>query len=379
MNDRPAILGGSPVRPQGPPDWPMPDPEVERVVADALRDGSWGRYESGHVEKLEAELARYHEIPFALTCASGTLAVEIALRSLPVGSGDEVIVAGYDYESNLLCVHAVGATPVLVDVAANNWNFDPNRIANAFGPKTKAILVSHLHGGLVPMAEVTAMAAAHGLRVIEDAAQATGAAIHGRKAGTWGDVGILSFGGSKLLAAGRGGALLTRNAEIRQRIRVQLRRGVQQWAALSEIQAAALLPQLAKLDERNARRAANVRRLLDLLKDVPGFRPFSNAIPESQSAFYKLGFQFDPAKFGISRDRFVSALRAEGVAFDNGFRAGHVGRSSDRYRKGSDLIEAEHAQHGAVVLHHPVLLGGEPEIDEVACAVRKIYANAERL
>lgn len=379
MSDDPAILGGPAVRPQGPPDWPPPDPDVERAVAAALRDGSWGRYDGGHVEGLEADLSAYHQIPHALTCASGTLAVEIALRALAVGPGDEVIVPAYDYEANFLCVHAVGATPILMDVTADNGCLDPTHLEAAVSPATKAILVSHLHGGLAPMAAVTAFAAANGLRVIEDAAQATGATVQGRRAGTWGDVGVLSFGGSKLLAAGRGGALLTRHAELHQRLRVQLRRGVQQWAALSEIQAVALRPQLAKLDERNARRAANVRRLFALLADVPGLRPFANSVGDSQPAFYKLGFQYDPAAFGLSRDRFVAALRAEGVAFDAGFRAVHVGRSPGRFRQSGDLTEAERAHRDAAVLHHPVLLCNDPEIDEVARAVRKIYANAKRL
>src|SRR5262249_51940788 len=237
----------------------------------------------------------------------------------------------------------------------------------------------HLHGGLVPMAEVTAFAAERGLRVIEDAAQATGATVQGRRAGTWGDVGVLSFGGSKLLTAGRGGALLTRHADLHQRRRGRLRRGVQQGAALSEIKAVALQPQLAKLDERNARRAANVRRLLGLIADVPGLRAFANTVDESQPAFYKLGFQYDAGLFGLSRDRFVDALRAEGIAFDAGFRAVHVGRSPGRFRACGTLSEAESAHHGTVTLHHPVLLCNEPEIDEVARAVRKIYANAQRL
>src|SRR5262245_52967433 len=96
VNDDPALLGGKPVRPLGPPDWPGFDPDVAAAVQAAQRDGSWGRYEGPHVERLELELARYFGVPFALTCASGTLAVEIALRAVPVGPGDEVILSAYD-------------------------------------------------------------------------------------------------------------------------------------------------------------------------------------------------------------------------------------------------------------------------------------------
>ena len=120
--------------------------------------------------------------------------------------GDEVILAAYDYPGNFLSVHAVGARPVLVDVAPGDWNLCPEKVAEAVRPQTRAVIASHLHGGLVPMARLMELAAGHGLAVIEDAAQCPGALVQGRKAGTWGDVGVLSFGGSKLLSAGRGGA-----------------------------------------------------------------------------------------------------------------------------------------------------------------------------
>ena len=154
---------------------------------------------------------------------------------------------GLDYEPNFLTIHAVGATPVLVDLAANNANLDPDMLEDAITTQTRAILVSHLHGGVIPMSRVMEIAQRHGLPVVEDAAQATGALIEGRRAGSWGQIGVLSFGGSKLLSSGRGGALLIHRPEILQRARLFLSRGIQQWAALSELQGAVLLPQLAKL------------------------------------------------------------------------------------------------------------------------------------
>jgi dTDP-4-amino-4,6-dideoxygalactose transaminase len=379
MHDLPALLGGPSVRSKGPPDWPFPDPNVHAALEQALRDGAWGKYDGGNVERLEQELADYHRVPFALTCASGTLAVEVALRALPVGPGDEVIVPAYDYEANFLCVHAAGATPVLADVASGNACLDPQHLQTGFGPRVKAILVSHLHGGMAPMAGIMEFAARHRLHVIEDAAQVPGAVLQGRKAGTWGDVGVLSFGGSKLLTAGRGGALLSSRPELHQRMRVLLRRGIQQFAALSELQAAVLRPQLAKLDERNSVRSENVRRLCEMLSGTPGVRPFTNVVSDSQPGYYKLGFWFDETAFGLPRSRFAAALRAEGVAFDEGFRAVHVSRSASRFRRGDSLVTAERAHHEVVILHHPVLLGGPDEIGQVARAVSKIYANSRRL
>src|SRR5262249_13838403 len=155
------------------------------------------------------------------------------------------------------------------DVAPGNWNLDVTRLSEAISDRTKAVIVSHLHGGLVPMREVMAVCAARGVVVVEDAAQCPGATVQGRPAGAWGDVGVVSFGGSKLLSAGRGGALLTRRADVAQRARLVLGRGNNLVAPLSELQAAVLLPQLGMLSARHERRAASVRRLGELLALVP--------------------------------------------------------------------------------------------------------------
>jgi dTDP-4-amino-4,6-dideoxygalactose transaminase len=394
--DLPAILGGPPVRPEGPPAWPPPDPDVQAALAATVASGAWGQYHGEHVIALEAELAAFHGVRHALTCATGTLAVEAALRALRVGPGDEVVMAAYEYESNFLTVHAIDAKPVLVDVAPHNWNLDPAHLEAAFTPHTKAVICSHLHGGLVPMREVVEIAHLHGVGVIEDAAQAPGATVQGRPAGTWGDVGTLSFGGSKLLTAGRGGALLFRDAQPHQRAKVWLHRGLQQWAPLSELQAAALRPQLAKLREATRARADMVATLLASRERpelygtpvahapgspgdasgvalAPGLSAFENSTDQSMPAFYKVGFRYDAAAFGPSRDLFVKALRTEGIAFDAGFNALHVGRSPSRFRAVGDLPHATAAHHGCVVLHHPVLSGTAAEVQQVADAVAKVY------
>jgi dTDP-4-amino-4,6-dideoxygalactose transaminase len=251
-------------------------------------------------------------------------------------------------------------------------------LAAAVGPATKAVIATHLHGGVVPMREVMEVAAAHGLSVIEDAAQAPGAQVQGRRAGTWGDAGVLSFGGSKLLTAGRGGALLTHQANVHQRARVGLHRA-NVVCPLSELQAAVLLPQLDWLDERNAHRSRSVRLLTEGLAAVAGLRPFVNHCPDCTPGYYKVGFQFEAARLGVSRERFVAALRAEGVAVDEGFRSLHRGRSSKRFRQSGELREADRAHEGCVMLHHPVLLGGPEEIEEVVRAVRKVLALAPAL
>jgi dTDP-4-amino-4,6-dideoxygalactose transaminase len=351
---------------------------VRLALEQAVRDGSWGKYHGGHVERLEKRLAEWLGVPHVLTCGSGTFAVEAALRALQVGPGDEVVLAGYDYPGNFLAVHAVGARPVLTDVEADNWNLAHEPLADALTGATRAVIVSHLHGGLAAMREVTAVCQARGVPVVEDAAQAPGAVVQGRPAGTWGDVGVFSFGGSKLLCAGRGGALATRRADVHQRARLVLGRGNNLVCPLSELQAAALLPQLDALPARHARRSAAVARLAELLAGVPGLHLFRNSV-QGSPAYYKVGMQLDEGAFGLPRGRFTAAVRAEGVALDEGFRALHVGRSASRWRAGGPLTQAGRAHAGVVVLHHPVLLHEDADVEQVAQAVRRVREHAERL
>jgi perosamine synthetase len=372
----PALLGGPAVRPEGPPVWPQLDPEVQAAIASALSSGSWGQYHGENVRALEEELARFHGVPHALTCASGTVAVETALRALRVGGGDEVVMSAYDYEPNFLSVHTVGAKPVLVDVAPNNWNLDPNCLRAALSPRTRAILCSHLHGGIVPMREVMEIARMQSIGVVEDVCQATGATVQGKPAGTWGDIGVLSFGGSKLITAGRGGALLFSDSQHHQRARVCLHRGNQQWAPLSELQAAVVRPQLRKLRERTWTRWERSRELTgpgSELTTVPGLAAFANSVADSIPGFFKVGFQFDPDRFGLSRELFLKALRAEGMAFDPGFKALHIGRSPSRFQVVGSLIHAARAHERCVALHHPVLGTTSAEVSQVAEAVVKVY------
>jgi dTDP-4-amino-4,6-dideoxygalactose transaminase len=376
--DLPALLGGRPLRPQGPPTWPPADEAVLAALTRAFADGSWGQYHGGNVERLENRLSAWLDLPHVLTCASGTLAVEAALRAAGAGPGGEVVLAAYDYGGNFLSVHAAGARPVLVDVAGHNWNLCPALVEPALGPSTRVVIVSHLHGGLVPMRGLVELCRARRVVVIEDAAQVPGAVVEGRPAGTWGDIGILSFGGSKLLSAGRGGALVTARSDLYQRARLILGRGNNLVGPLSELQAAVLLPQLDRLAERHAQRLSSVGRLAEALAGLPGLRLFRNEA-DGSPAYYKVGLQFDEKAFGLSRARLVAALRAEGIALDEGFRALHAGRSPSRYGAAGALVEAERAHRGCVVLHHPVLLEGDEAIDQVGQALRRIHAFAGRL
>lgn len=375
---RPAILGGRPLRPTGPPDWPGQNPAVEERLRQVLADGTWGKYQGTQIAELVALLSEAHQTAYVIPCASGTAAVELALRGVPVSPGDEVILAAYDFKGNFADVALLGATPVLVDILPGNWNLDPEQVAAAIGPRTKAIVVSHLHGGVVDMPAVMEIARSCQLTVIEDAAQMPGARIHGRIAGAWGDAGILSFGGSKLVSAGRGGAVLTGRDDIAQRIRLYTQRGNDAYP-LSELQAAAIIPQWQQLERAHTRRAASARWLVERLVPL-GLIPFANAPGDSCPGYYKLGLQYDSRAFGgLSRDQFAAAVRAEGIALDPGFRALHKTHSSRRFRAAGDLPCATRADSSVLVLHHPVLLEEESALAQVVAAVDRVRQFAPEI
>jgi len=248
------------------------------------------------------------------------------------------------------------------------------------------VLVSHLHGGLAPMKQIMEFARQRGLQVVEDACQSPGAMIDGQVAGSHGDAGVLSFGGSKLLTAGRGGAVLTPHVEVHQRIKVYSERGNQAFP-LSELQAAVLYPQVEGLGESNWLRCQRVSRLLDRLAHLTALRPVQSSLPveageasvsgdtSAMSSFYKLAWFYDRSQLGdVPRERFLAAVQAEGVALDAGFR-GFVKRSARRCRMAGELTESARAAEATVILHHPVLMESAETIDRVAMALEKVVSQ----
>jgi dTDP-4-amino-4,6-dideoxygalactose transaminase len=357
--------------------WPLADDAVRTALERSFMDGSWGRYHGPHRVLLSDELARFHGVEHVRLCSSGTLGVELALRGLKVAAGDEVILAGYDFPGNFRAIEAIGGRPVLVDIDPDTWCLDPLQLPAAIGPTTRAIVVSHLHGGIADMRQIMAFAGEHGLGVVEDACQAPGAMVDGRMAGTWGDVGVLSFGGSKLLTAGRGGALVTRHADVQQRIKVFAERGNDAFP-LSELQAAVLAPQLERLRERNELRRAGVDRILSATAKSDVLRPLKNR-PDVEPSFYKLAWLWDAEKSQptANRDEFLAAAQAARIPVAAGFR-GFALRSSRRCRVASDLEHSAAAAAQTIVLHHPVLLAGDQELAQMTDRLVKLLAQVGR-
>ena len=366
------------MRPSGPPGWPRRDLSTQKVLREMADSGDWGRYHGPHCPALAGMLADYHSIEHVLLCGSGTAAIELALRGAGVSSGDEVIMAAYDFKSNFQNVLQLGATPVLVDLNPDTWQLDVGQIADAVTPKTRAVLFSHLHGGVVTAPQLRDLAAARNIALVEDASQNPGAWLYGRRAGAWGDVGVLSFGGSKLMTAGRGGAVLTSKLEIAERIKRHVLRGNDAYP-LSEIQAALLLPQLQQLNDHNDRRLAAAIRIIDAVKPF-GLRALQSPTHDIVPVYYRIGFQYRRAEFGgLSREKLVQALRAEGIALDAGFRGNHLIHATRRFRVSGELPEATRADTEMVTLYHPVLLEDSTAIDQVIAAFEKTHRFADEI
>ncbi|MGE5599648.1 MAG: DegT/DnrJ/EryC1/StrS family aminotransferase, partial [Bacteroidota bacterium] len=202
-----AINGGTPVR-SGPfPSWPVHDRRELEMMEEVVSSGKWGRYEGSMVERFEKEFARYHDARQALAVLNGTIALEVALRALGVGAGDEVIVPPYTFVATATAPLMANAVPVFVDVDPATWNIDPEKIEAAITGRTRAIIPVHFAGLPADMDRIQEIARRHGLFVLEDCAHAHGATWQGRKVGALGDMGAFSFQSSKNLSCGEGGAV----------------------------------------------------------------------------------------------------------------------------------------------------------------------------
>lgn len=357
--------------------WPLPDEDVRAALLACYASGDWGKYDGANSAALIQALQTTFQREHIQLCSSGTIAVELALRGLKIGPGDEVILAAYDFPGNFRAIEATGARPVLIDIAKDRWTIDVQQLAAAISPATKAVIVSHLHGDLADIEAICRLAGERNVKVLEDACQVPGALIHEKPAGSFGDVSVLSFGGSKLLTSGRGGAVMTSQAEIAQRIKVFSSRGNEAFP-LSELQAAVLLPQVAKLEARTKLRAESVQRLHTALGDLSDLKPLAQS--NNLSAYYKLAWQYLPARGDAqpdcshpTRDALICQLAAQGIDVGAGFR-GFNKRSANRCRVAGELTNAQSAAETTLLLHHPILL--QPNlIQSLADAVRKVITG----
>jgi len=252
--------------------------EAFHVALDRVLDSGWfvlGR----EVENFEQEFAAFSGARHCIGVANGLDALELILRAWDIGPGDEVIVPADTYIATWLAVTHVGATPVPVEPRDDGFNLDPELLQRAITSNTRAIMPVHLYGEPADMDPINAIARIHGLKVVEDAAQAHGARYRGRRAGTLGDAAGFSFyPGKNLGALGDGGAVTTDDDALAQRLRTLRNYGSQRKyhnefagfnSRLDEVQAAFLRVKLPLLDADNARRSEIAARYLGGLRGVP--------------------------------------------------------------------------------------------------------------
>ena len=253
--------------------------EMDKAVLDVLESGYF--ILGPNVSKLEQEIAQYVGVKHAVGVASGTDALLLAMRGLGIGPGDEVIAPAFTFFATTEVVSAVGATPVLVDVDPETYCIDLAKLERAVTPRTKAIIPVHLFGHPADMGPLMDFAKRHNLKVVEDNAQAIGSQYRGKKTGSIGDIGCLSFYPTKNLGgAGDGGMLLTNDDEVAKAARMLRTHGWEKKyysemvgynSRLDELQAAILRVKLKHLDDWNEGRR-RVAAAYDELLDVPTVR-----------------------------------------------------------------------------------------------------------
>jgi len=294
----------------------------EAYVQDAVRS-TWISSTGPYLARFEKAFAEMCDTKFAIPVANGTVALHLALLALDVKPGDEVLVPSLTYIATANAVRYVGAEPVFVDVDADTWCVSPEHLHSAITSKTKGIIAVHLYGHPADMDALRRIATAHGLWIVEDAAEAHCAHYKGRRVGGLGDVATFSFYGNKIIASGEGGALTLDDASLAERIRLLRGQGMDPARRyyfpiigynyrLTNVAAALLCAQLERAQQIISRRRAIFEGYAARLRGIPGigFQPTA-AWAEPSPWLYCI--TVDEGAFGVSRDRLSQRLDEEGI------------------------------------------------------------------
>ncbi len=370
--------------------------EIDEVV-DTLRSG-W--LTSG--PKVRAFEERFREVTgtqHAIALSSCTAGLHLALLAANVGPGDEVITTPLTFAATANVILHAGATPVLADVREDDYNLDPAEVERRVTSRTKAILPVHFAGLPCRMDELLALARAHHLRVIGDAAHALGAAYRGRPIGGLGDAAVFSFYPIKNITTGQGGMLTTNDAELADRVRLLSLHGLSKdawdrytdkgsWAyqvlmpgfnyVMTDIQAAIGIHQIARLDEFQARRAQLAARYDEAFASVPEVvRP--PRLPDTVHAWHLYPIRLRLDRLRIDRATFIERLRERGIGTTVNFIPIHF-HPYFRQRLGlkeGEYPVAERVFAGEVSLPlYPRMR--DRDVDRVAAAVQEIIATERR-
>ena len=410
---RPALLGGKPVRARPPHRWPVFDEREDKAILEAVHSGKWYRGSGKNVSQFEAAYAKATGAKNCLATNSGTSALFASLNAVGVSAGDEVIVAPYTFIATVNVILLHHALPIFVDTDPATMQIDARKIEAAITDRTTAIIPVHLGGSAADLDTILPIAKKHKLPVIEDTCQSHLAQWRGRSLGTWGDTGCFSFQASKNLNCGDGGAVITNSEELADKcysFHNQCRPRPNSKSAtvctsdrggnlrMTEFQAAILLAQMTRLEEQMKTREQNAAYLRELLKEIPGVVPAKMYEGCTRNAYHLFMFRYDKEHFGgLSRKRFLEAIRAEGIDCNPGYgplnkdefiKNSLASRSWQRLFPAETLAKWEERtqcpandklSEEAAWFTQPVLLGPRGDMEQVVEAIRKIQAHAAEL
>ena len=290
-------------------------------VADCVRS-NWISSAGKYIGLFEEAFAKCCGARYAVSCTSGTTALHLALATLGVGPGDEVIVPTFTMIATANAVTYCGGTPIFVDSEAETWNIDPARIEEKITPRTKVIMPIHTYGHPADMDAINEIARRHNLYVVEDAAEAHGADYKGRRCGSLADAACFSFYGNKIITTGEGGMITTDNPEIER-----IARNLHDHAfsderhfwhkylgynyRMTNLQAAVGLAQTERFDELVEMRRRNAMLYNSLLKDIPGIT-LPPEKPWAKNVYWMYSIMVQD-EFGLTRDELREALAERGI------------------------------------------------------------------
>ncbi|MBZ4648484.1 MAG: Glutamine--scyllo-inositol transaminase [Desulfomicrobiaceae bacterium] len=368
--------------------------EMEAVLA-CLKSGWIGT--GPQVAAFEAEFAAYKEAPHAVAVNSCTAALHLALLAADLAPGDEVITTAMTFCATVNAIIHAGATPVVVDVDPATGNMDPEAVAAAITPRTRALLPVHFAGRACPMEPLLQLAQRHDLTVIEDCAHAIETEYHGRKAGTMGQFGCFSFYVTKNVVTGEGGMVITADPKAAARIKVLALHGMSAdaWKRfgddgykhyyvteagfkynMMDIQAAMGRIQLSKVERYWQRRGEIWQRYMEAFADLPIDLP-APLEPDQRHGLHLFTIGVDEARCGIARDEFLGAMRRQNIGVgvhylcipEHPYYQQRFGWSPDMVPNARDM--------GRRTVSLPLSAKlTDADVDDVIAAVRGILAEA---
>ena len=391
-----AIHGGEPVRTKPFPKWPRPTPELMDSVVGTVENENWG-VGSEVISRFEENFAGFQDSKYCISTSSGTTALWVALKAANVKSGDEVIIPPYTFIATASAVLMANAVPVFVDIDPDTFNIDSSKIEEAISSKTKVIMPVHISGNPADMKNIIELAKKYDIKVIEDAAQAHGAEWNNTKVGSLGLGGIFSFQTSKNMSAGEGGAIVSNDKDFIDRCFSyhncgrttdgqfydhQLLGGN---FRLNAIAASMLIPQIKSISNDMDLRDKNRATLDRELSQIEGIKINNSYQLTTRQSNHLYLLRYNQQLFnGVSREKFFSAMQAEGVYTYAGYKPIYreelFVNNSDEYPwlrdydyNNLNLKNTEKiADHESVWIKQNHLLGDESDIKDIINAFEKV-------